>query len=66
MGDESIVNYTVPAFTNPAAPNNVLAPFWTDLDLTSARGGASRVATLTDGVSTWLVVDWDKASNYSA
>jgi hypothetical protein len=55
-----------PELPNPAAPNDVLAPFWTDLDLTSARGGASRVATLTDGVSTWLVVDWDKAPNYSA
>jgi hypothetical protein len=61
--DVSFINQSLP---NPAAPNDVLAPFWTDLDLTSARGGALRVATLTDGVSTWLVVDWDKASNYSA
>jgi len=100
VGDETITNFTVPAFTfagqsytrlgivsdgyivlgggssadisflnqrfpDPARPNSVIAPFWTDLDLTSSRGGALRVATLTDGVNTWLVVDWNKAPTYS-
>jgi subtilisin family serine protease len=95
MGDESIVNFTVPAFLyggesytsiaidsngyivvggggagdnsiepsipNPAAPNNVLAPLWTDLDPSQApAGGGVRVSTLTDGVTTWLVVEWDR------
>jgi subtilisin family serine protease len=99
VGDESLVNFTVPAFTfagqsytrigvasngyavvgggtaadvtylnqdfpDTAAPNNVLAPFWTDLDL--GKGGALRVATLTDGVNTWLVVDWEKARVFTA
>jgi hypothetical protein len=41
---------------NPARPNNVLAPFWTDLDGTGAPG--ILVATLTDGVDTWIVVEW--------
>jgi subtilisin family serine protease len=41
---------------NPARPNNVLAPFWTDLDGTGAPG--IRVASLTDGVNTWIVVEW--------
>ena len=83
MGDETIANFNVPAFTfagqsysrigvvsngyvvvgggtsadvqflnqdfpDADRPNNVLAPFWTDLDL--AKGGAVRVGTLTDGV----------------
>jgi hypothetical protein len=36
-------------------PNNVLAPFWTDLDGTGAPG--IFIATLTDGVDTWIVVE---------
>jgi subtilisin family serine protease len=46
-----------PVIPSPARPNNVLAPFWTDLDGTGAPG--IRVTTLTDGTSTWLVVEWD-------
>ncbi len=40
-----------------SSPRNILAPFWTDLDL--GLGGAFRIATLTDGLNTWLVSDWD-------
>jgi subtilisin family serine protease len=49
-------------FPDPARPNNVLAPFWTDLN--PACGGALRAATLTDGVNSWLVLEWDKVVNY--
>lgn len=48
---------TVPAIPNVARPNNVIAPFWTDLDPGAA--GAVRIGTLTDGTDTWIVVDWD-------
>nr|BFE64495.1 S8 family serine peptidase [Dactylosporangium thailandense] len=41
---------------DPSKPNNVLAPFWTDMNGTGAPG--LFVATLTDGVDTWLVVEW--------
>ncbi|MFI6478106.1 S8 family serine peptidase [Nonomuraea sp. NPDC050663] len=41
---------------DPARPNNVLASYWTDLDGTGAPG--IYAATLTDGVSTWVVVEW--------
>jgi len=41
---------------DPAKPNNVLAPFWTDLNGTGAAG--LYVGTLTDGVDSWLVVEW--------
>ncbi|MBB5869840.1 subtilisin family serine protease [Allocatelliglobosispora scoriae] len=93
IGDEDIVNYTVPSFVfngksydtigidsngyavvgggtaednnccslttipDTARPNNVLAPFWTDLTGDGADG--IRAATLTDGVNTWLVLQWD-------
>ena len=45
---------------NPARPNNVLAPFWTDLN--PGAGGAIRIGTLTDGADAWIVVDWDARS----
>jgi subtilisin family serine protease len=41
---------------DPARPNNILAPFWTDLDGTGAPG--IYAATLTDGTRRWLVVEW--------
>jgi Subtilase family/Fibronectin type-III domain/PA domain len=40
---------------NPARPNGVLAPFWTDLDGTGAEGIFAGI--LTDGVSDWLVIE---------
>jgi hypothetical protein len=47
----------LPAGPDPARPNNMLAPFWTDLDGTGAPG--IRVATLSDGVNSWLIVEYD-------
>ncbi|WP_447924434.1 S8 family serine peptidase [Georgenia muralis] len=91
VGDETIVNFNVPAFEfagqtwntlgvdsngylivgggtsednnccnlptgpDPAPPNNVLAPFWTDLDGTGAPG--ILVGILTDGTNDWIVVE---------
>jgi hypothetical protein len=52
-GDVSFIPQTLP---DASRPNGVLAPYWTDLDGTGADG--LRVATLTDGVNTWIVVDW--------
>ncbi len=98
VGDESMVNFSVPAFVyngrtyttvgvdsngylvagggtsqdnnccdlpggpSPTRPNDVLAPFWTDLDSTAGDGTAAdgvRVGSLTDGVNDWLVFQWD-------
>jgi hypothetical protein len=94
IGDEEIINFTVPEYIygglpytsigvvsngyavvgggggedveccppqdlpDPARPNNVLAPFWTDTDGTGAPG--IYAATLTDDVTgeSWLVVEW--------
>ena len=58
--DNDFVNQNFP---NPNRPNNVLAPFWTDLN--PAFAGAMRIGTLTDGVSTWLVADWAGVREYS-
>lgn len=47
-----------PVIGSPVRPNNVLAPFWTDLDGTG-RPGLS-VAVVSDAVSgkSWLAVEW--------
>ena len=95
VGDETALNFTVPAFTfggqtftrigvvsngylvlggtngstdvsylpqnlpDPVRPNGVLAPYWSDLDGTGQPG--IRATTLTDGVNTWLAIQWDVA-----
>ena len=58
--DISPLNQNLP---NAAVPNNVLAPFWTDLD--PSKGGALRVGILTDGTNRWLVVDWEGVRVYT-
>ncbi len=40
-----------------SAPNNILAPYWTDLTGEATPGVT--VGTLDDGVTNWLVVEWD-------
>jgi hypothetical protein len=62
-GTASDVNFFPQTFPNAARPNNVLAPFWTDLN--PSAGGAIRIGTLTDGSNTWLVVDFDHVKNFS-
>jgi hypothetical protein len=57
--DVQFINQNLP---DAARPNNVLAPFWTDLN--PAFGGAMRVATLTNGVSSWVIFDWEGVANY--
>jgi subtilisin family serine protease len=61
-GDANDIQPTPPNIPNSARPNNVLAPFWNDLD-----GGAGSIAgqgflinVLTDGVNNWLVVQWNE------
>ncbi|WP_283134309.1 S8 family serine peptidase [Rhizohabitans arisaemae] len=50
------IEYVPQSLPNPTPPNNVLAPFWTDLDGSDALG--IYAATLTDGVDDWLVIEW--------
>jgi hypothetical protein len=59
--DVDFVNQDLP---DPAAPNHVLAPFWTDLDFN--KGGQLRAGYLTDGVSDWLILDWENVHVYTA
>jgi hypothetical protein len=59
--DVQFINQVLP---NATRPNNVLAPFWTDLDLTA--GGAMRAGELSDGTNTWLVLEWEDAREFSS
>lgn len=99
VGDETIVNYNVPAYEyagetytrlgvvsngylvvgggtgadveylnqnlpDATPPNNVLAPFWTDLN--PGAGGAIRIGILSDNSGNdWLVVDYAAVKEYS-
>ncbi len=58
--DNSINNQSFP---NSARPNNVLAPFWTDLNPGAA--GQVRVNVLTDGQDDWIVIDWAGVRDFS-
>lgn len=51
-------------FPNPARPNNVVAPLWTDLNPSSTGAGHLYVATLGAGSSHWTVVDWEGVKNF--
>ncbi|AYF99137.1 S8 family serine peptidase [Protaetiibacter intestinalis] len=63
-GDAGDVEYAPPAsFPDAATPNNVIAPFWTDLN--PAAGGALRVGTLTDGTNDFLVIEWEDVPSWS-
>jgi subtilisin family serine protease len=62
-GTGADVNYINQSFPNPARPNNVLAPFWTDLD--PGRGGALRVGILASGPNRWLILDWENVREWS-
>jgi subtilisin family serine protease len=61
-GTSSDIVFTPQHFPNPARPNNVVAPLWTDLN--PPAGGTIRIGTLTDGSNTWIVVDWAGVKNF--
>jgi hypothetical protein len=56
-GESADLDFVPQTFPDPNRPNNVLAPFWTDLN--PAAGGGVRIGILTDGVDDWLIVDWE-------
>jgi hypothetical protein len=59
--DIDFINQVLP---DPQRPNNVLAPFWTDLN--PGAGGALRVGILSGGGNSWLVLDWEGVREYSS
>jgi len=64
--DVQFINQSLP---DAAVPNNVLAPFWSDLNLATSHIPAAstaglRVATLTSAGQRWFVVDYDRVPNF--
>jgi hypothetical protein len=57
--DVDFINSDLP---DPAIPNNVLAPFWTDLN--PAFGGRVLVQVLSDGTDTWTIVEWESVRSF--
>jgi subtilisin family serine protease len=52
----SEIQFIPQSLPDPALPNSVLAPFWTDLNGTGAPGIFA--AELTDGTNRWIVIEW--------
>jgi hypothetical protein len=65
-GTASDIQFVPQTFPNTARPNNTVALLWNDLNPSGGGGaGSIRIATLTDGSTTWLVVDWAAVKNFS-
>lgn len=58
-GDVDFLNTDLPDST---LPNNLLAPFWTDLN--PGAGGRVMITTVTDGLHGWIVVEWEAVLNF--
>lgn len=57
--DVDFINSDLP---DAAIPNNVLAPFWTDLN--PASGGRVLINVLGDGSNVWTVVEWESVRSF--
>jgi subtilisin family serine protease len=55
-GTGADVRFAPPGMPNPAPPNNVLAPFWSDFDGTFATGVYAAIVTV--GGVPYLVLEW--------
>jgi len=64
LGEDSglAISATNAELPNTAAPNNILAPLWTDLNATA--GGNLYVATVGDGVTDWNVFEWENVPRF--
>jgi subtilisin family serine protease len=60
-GDGNDVTAVPQTMPDPARPNNVLAPLWSDLDggAGTVPGEGFRIAVLGDGTNNWIVVQWN-------
>jgi len=55
----SAANQNLPS---PLAPNNIMAPLWTDLNL--GAGGNWYLGVLTDGIDTWTIAEWENVPRF--
>jgi hypothetical protein len=59
----SDIDYIPQSVPDGAAPNNVLAPFWTDLN--PEAGGSLYAAELISGPDRWIVLEWEDVPVFS-
>jgi uncharacterized repeat protein (TIGR01451 family) len=57
----SFANQNLP---DPIAPNNILAPYWRDLN--PCAGGNLYVAVLGTGVQTWTIFEWEDVPHFGS
>ena len=66
-GTSADLNFRPQTFPNIARPNNVLAPYWTDLNPPAGPAGSGvRIALASGGGSTWIVVDWSNVPVFTS
>jgi hypothetical protein len=65
-GTSTDVEFVPQTMPDPARPNNVIAPWWTDIDLSQAAtpNTGVRITILTDGADDWLVVDYEDVATF--
>ncbi|MBA3737194.1 MAG: S8 family serine peptidase [Actinobacteria bacterium] len=66
-GTSADVQFAPPTMPNIARPNNVIAPWWTDIDLSQAAPSGqtgARIEILSDGADDWLVIDYEDVATY--
>lgn len=57
LGSDEDIAYIPQVFPDPEIPNNVVAPFWTDLN--PELGGNIYAALLTRDGESWVVIEWE-------
>jgi subtilisin family serine protease len=62
-GGSEDLDFVPQDFPDLAAPNNVIGPFWTDLD--PGAGGFLYAAIVTDSVDDWIVLEWEEVPSFS-
>jgi hypothetical protein len=61
-GGSPDVSYRPQTFPDPAQPNNVIAPLWTDLN--PGAGGKVYTANVSQAGATWIVLEWSGVPIY--
>ena len=71
LGDKAVISPDNEEFPSTTTPNNVIAPYWTDLDLRGTLandpgGGTWSAAnvTSTNGSTTWFVAEWNNVPRF--
>jgi hypothetical protein len=64
LGSDEDIAFIPQIFPDPEIPNNVVAPFWTDLN--PEAGGNIYAALLTRDGESWVVIEWEDMPAFDA